>query len=548
MRPCALLILLCALVPRALAAPVVTVKAYANLRIVGVYRGPTGLTLVGELQDRDFLVGLPSRSVEVTIREGGAALTRTVTTDDQGRFSIPVRGDSTTYTIAARFSGDREYAAEAPTPQVVDVTKQSLDIEVATAAELDASRPQQPIKVTTRAAGHAVSARISIRTDRGRDLGQIVTDTQGRATATLQTASLGPPGALALIFTFAGDRQLNATTTRVEMMLLTPVQLTLAADPRVDADGEILLSGQVSDLRGPIRGAAISVEAMGRHAASTLSDSQGRFHLRLAAADHPPGALELVARYTPAVIWRRAAASPLVQVMILAPRPIPLRVYFIPAAVTAAVILALLLIRFWPVLRSRLRRRVRPTAPSLEASRPVRSGVQLSRANLRSLMRPSHDISGEVWDPTDSCPVSGAQIAVRREHELLRTVETDARGRFVIDDLPVGVLQVTVARRGYVQERFVAQLPHRGSLHDLRVAIVQVRVRVLEIYHEAALPLLPDRGLWACWTPRELARHTGAQLGRRPASLVELTLMLERAYWSGDAAEEKILERARQLV
>ena len=40
--------------------------------------------------------------------------------------------------------------------------------------------------------------------------------------------------------------------------------------------------------------------------------------------------------------------------------------------------------------------------------------------------------------------------------------------------------------------------------------------RLIEIYQQVALPLLPEAGLWARWTPRELARHSGARSGRRP--------------------------------
>jgi hypothetical protein len=452
--------------------------------------------------------------------------------------------------VTARFGGDREYAPEWPGPQEVDVTKQNLELDVEVDTELDAARPEQVVKLRARAGATSVEGvAVAIRTERGRHLARVTSGKGGRATATIPTASLGGPGPSALVFHFAGNEQLNATTVRYELMLTTPVQVDLHAEQlRVDADGEILLGGTVKDLRGPIQGATVGVEAMGRHAASALSDAEGRFRIRLPASDYPPGAVDLVARYTPAVIWRRPAASPVLQLAILAPRPIPLRDYFIPALVTALVIALLALVRFGPALRARFFRLERQPAPSDKGTQPAPSGVRLSRASLRSLMRPSFDLSGQVWDPTDNCPVAGASIHIAGPSGPLLAAAADGEGRFFVEKLPAGVVAVTVTRAGYVHETFHAQLPHRGSLHNLRVDIVQVRVRLLELYHVAALPLLPDKALWGCWTPRELVRHSGAQLGRRPAPLLELTLLLEQAYWSGWPAEERVLERARGLV
>ena len=77
---------------------------------------------------------------------------------------------------------------------------------------------------------------------------------------------------------------------------------------------------------------------------------------------------------------------------------------------------------------------------------------------------------------------------------------------------------------------------------------MQVRVRLLELYRQAALPLLPGRDLWARWTPRELARHVGTRAGRRHPTLEELTGLLERAYWSGLPPPEELIVEARELT
>jgi len=73
-------------------------------------------------------------------------------------------------------------------------------------------------------------------------------------------------------------------------------------------------------------------------------------------------------------------------------------------------------------------------------------------------------------------------------------------------------------------------------------------VRLLEIYHQITLPLLPVSSLWARWTPQELAHHLGIDSGHRDKALEDLSRLLEHAYWSGDLAEEKIVPRARELA
>jgi hypothetical protein len=153
-----------------------------------------------------------------------------------------------------------------------------------------------------------------------------------------------------------------------------------------------------------------------------------------------------------------------------------------------------------------------------------------------------------VHDAVSERPLPGATIVAEGPDGGRVEVVADGAGSFRLDRLAPGTHSLIISGPGYVSERFTAHIPHRGNLHDVRVDLVQVRVRILEVYRGAARPLLPRSALWACWTPRELARHVGAQAGRRLAPLEDLTSLLERAYWSGSLAEEPLLHAARELA
>ncbi len=546
--------------PPALAAPVVTVKGRTSVRVLGVQRSASGVVVQGELLDRDLGGGVKDRQVEITFVEGDAVRTRRVATDADGRFTLLLPGVSTTlqtFRISARFRGDHEYAADAQDPQELDVTKAALELELG-ASDLDGTSASHPLHVRTRSEGQPVSVAVSLRIEGGRHLGTVQTGADGSATLRVTSRDLGELGTAVLIAHFAGDARFNPTSRRHEILLSSPVALTLSAhESEVAADGEILLTGSVRDARAPIPGATIALEAMGRHAASALSDSAGRFAFRLSAAEFPPGRLELTARFTPTLIWHRAATSPLLTLQILPPRPIPVGRYVALVIATLLTLAVLLLVRFAPALRRLLgargtrRRRPRPSeeAGRLDELPEVASGVEFSRRGLRGLIRPAFDVSGTVVDASDRIPVAGAELSVVDANGVA-VVETTsgARGEFAIPALPAGLHTVVVQRHGYVSERFSVQLPHRGNLHAVRINLAQVRVRILELYRAATISLLPAKERWACWTPRETVRHAGRRAGRRLAPLEDLTLLLERAYWSGAILDEAALPDAARLA
>jgi hypothetical protein len=552
---CCLLSVACCLLPvSSSAAPVLTVKGHTIIRLLGIVRTAEGAILSGQLQDRDLGSGVAQRSVVVSYREGGATRTVRATTDENGEFRALLPGTGTAFQVEARFAGDLNYASESYPAETLDVTKQNVELELAGGNELDASKPSQRVLLRARADGQPVRIALTLRSDRGSGLARLQTDARGEAAVTLATSDLGAPGRLEIFVHFAGDDRLNPATRRFGITLTTPVQITLrAVEPRVETGDEIKLEGLVRDVSGPLAGATVHLDVMGRQTASTVSDGSGRFSFRQDASDFPPGRLDLVARYAPAVAWRRPSSSAPVEVVIQAPRPIPLRLYLAPALFTCAVLLVLLALRRGPALLRWLRalRSDEDGEPTLiDEIEVVRSGLRPSRSSggLRALVRQAHDVWGTVWDPTDRCPLPGATLQLLGPGGQTLVAQADAHGRFKVQALADGIYRVRVLAAGYVTEQFDLQIPHRGQLHDVRVDLVQVRVRLLELYREAALPLLPDRELWARWTPRELLRHVGSRAGRRMPPLDELTGLLERAYWSGHPPAEQLIVDARGLA
>ncbi len=552
MRSTILVLALLLLPSAAPAAPKLLVRARTLIRDVEkVHRTDGRVVIWGRLVDLDFRHGIPRRRIEATVNSRGSVDTLVTRTNRLGNFSILLPRNRGVYKVSFRFKGDQIYASKATPPWEVDVTKLNLNLDLAVGSTLDASDPTQSITATARAGGGPVSVPLVLTTGRGEVLARFSTSRlTGKATATFPTKKLGKPGPINLIATFRGSSEINRVSLRYETILETPVYLSLEADQKeVPADEELTLSGRARDPTGPVSGVTITVHAAGAHAGSAITDSDGHYSVKLATSAYPPGDLDLTARYSPNVLWRRAARSGTLEISILAPKPIPVRLYAVPAVLTALLLVALVIVRFRRELATVVRRRtVRIKKPPV-VPQPVASGVRLSRRTIRSMITQSNTISGEVWDATDTRLVVGAMVEVMdHSGRVIELGKTNGVGRFITGELPAGMLLVKVSMPGYVSESFRGQVPHRGTLDGLRVDLVQVRVRVLEMYRDAALPLLPKEEYWGHWTPRDLVHHLGRRAGRRHRVLELLTRLLEEAYWGQVPAHESVVERARELA
>jgi hypothetical protein len=176
------------------------------------------------------------------------------------------------------------------------------------------------------------------------------------------------------------------------------------------------------------------------------------------------------------------------------------------------------------------------------------SAPKLSETKLRASRRPpDFEIAGRVLDPTTRRGIGGAVVVVRTGGET-REVACDASGRFATGLLPGGEAQVEVSADAFLPEAFVARLPHVGELRDVRVELVPVRHRVMEIYRDVALRVLPERDLWGFWTPRELLRFVKKRQEARQPPLAPLTELFEEVYYAGRGARVEHVMRATELA
>jgi Carboxypeptidase regulatory-like domain len=543
-------LLFTSLVSDATAAPVVTVKAKTVLEVEGVFPAPDGgVRLKGRLKDKDLGVGIPRQTVRINLTIDGQRQRFTARTDEHGHFTLDLPGvEQQRFNVAMEFSGAKTYAAARPPAQDLDISKKTPVLRISAPAELESTARRIPIELRTTVEGQPTSLQLQLKAGRGTTA--VRTDGVGKAKIEVSTESLGGPGIVTIRARFLGDTRLNPAAAQVDTLVVSKVELSLQATGRsVRADDDLVLGGQIVAASGGIQGATINLEVMGRHEKSALSNAEGRFSFRLTAKDYPPGELDLIARFSPDVIWRREASSNAVKIMILPPKPIPVRLYVIPAVITAVIMLALVMIRFGPAIKVRLA--TEPDDPSTSDTKPteevVASGARFSRTGLRGLIKQASDIHGVIWDPVDKHPIVGATIRIQGPGDSLLELQSNGGGRFEVPGLSPGVHKVGVKMHGYVSERFTIQIPHRGNLHGLRVDLVQVRVRVLEIYRAVALPLLPDRDVWGCWSPRRLCRHVGSVAGQRQWYLERLTDLLEEVYWSPVLPDEQMVDHAREL-
>ncbi|PID38162.1 MAG: hypothetical protein CSB49_07015 [Proteobacteria bacterium] len=542
---------LCAQSSSTWAAPIVTIRGEARLQLRQLTYLEGVATITGSLLDAATQEPLPNRRVSLRLEVASVRHRRVARTDPQGRFTVTLRTSEGVHLLAFDFAGDKLYAATRTPARMVDVSKPTIALRLSLPPRLDTSARQQQLKVEALLGEERIALPLALYLgDRPpKVLGLVRTRKDKPALLTIPTASLGPPGAKELSLRFSGDARYNAAQLRITSTLTTPVTITLRTErARVAADGRIVLVGGARDVLGPVKRAAISVEAMGRHVASATTADDGAFRVTLDAESFPPGLLDLRAVLSPNVSWRQPGRSPQVSVLIEPPRPIPLRLYATPAAMTALV-LALLL--GWR-LRGHLRgdegvetNEVEPLAGDDRPPPALRSG--LTTAKNQRLRRQDFGLDGRVWDPVDGCPIIGATVALRDGEDRRVELESDAAGAFAVENLGAGPLALEVSCAGYVSERARLELPHRGNLRGLRIDLVPVRVRILELYRQVALDLLPKPRLWARWTPRDLLQHVRRADTTEPA-LEDLSALLERVYWSDAVAKEDDLHRARALA
>jgi hypothetical protein len=347
------------------------------------------------------------------------------------------------------------------------------------------------------------------------------------------------PLALALVLT-AG--MATATPPVVKVRGRARVHL----EPVTPGPAGVLVAGEVIDARLrsgiPARVVTVEVRKRGRVERHVLhADAHGRFrtHLQL-----PQG------RFTIRVLADeddRYGAAQAADARLDLTAPIPRQWLLLPFASTAVLLAGAAAVRL-----RRWRRRDRPAVARAPA-RKLTSGLRVARQGPFGALRARDDgtFGGRVFDVYADEPLAGATVEVIvRDRPIETGLEeaTDESGRFAFAQLAVGHHEVFVRAPGFITERFLIAVPHRGELRDVRIDLVPVRVRVIEVYRDAILDRLPDPDRLWVWTPREVLTRLPLLRGLGAAALPSLTELVEEAYYSGRPPDESVIERARLLA
>ncbi|MCK5799155.1 MAG: carboxypeptidase regulatory-like domain-containing protein [Deltaproteobacteria bacterium] len=505
---------------------------------------------IGDLRDASLFTPVSTRRIELVLKTGTQGFRRQVLTNPAGRFSFTVATAPGPHKIQIAFAGDRYFLPTTLPHRWVDVSKPVVSLTLDLPRRFSDSQERFPVRVEARAEGHPVAIPLSVALESPRQhvaLAHLQTRTDGPLSVYIPTRLLGAPGVKVLRVHYAESTRFNSAQATARFTLVTPITLTLTAHKTpVAADGILHLQGQAHDRRGPIGGVSISIQAMGRHRASATTTSQADFTVDLAMAPFPPGVLDLQGVITPLASWHDMARSPRLQVRVLAPHSVSLRLYVFPAAATLVILfLALLWHRRDRIFRPRRpRQRVASASPQAHDARQTRSLGGIVRGRGRHIQRQDFSIAGIVWDPIDAIPIAGARLRFRLSDGTEHLLISDTAGHFGTDDLPRGDVALGAKAKGYVAERVHLTIPHRGGLRNLRVRLVPVRVRLLEIYRDATVDLLPKPRLWARWTPQDLLSHRPAK-EKAGNALVSLSALLEEAYWSQSPAAEEAIDHAQ---
>ncbi|HEY3357914.1 MAG TPA: carboxypeptidase-like regulatory domain-containing protein [Polyangia bacterium] len=299
-----------------------------------------------------------------------------------------------------------------------------------------------------------------------------------------------------------------------------------------------MVSGEVIDarLRSGVAGREVVVIAT-RHGRErrfvTRADAHGRFALRL-----PLGAGAHRLRLA-VVEDGQYGGTEAAERRVTITAPVPRRWLTLPLGLTAVLLAA------GGLWRLRRRQAGQPAAgPPAEVA--LRPGLHAARAGRLHSLRPrdDHGFCGHVVDVYTRRGVPAATVDLAPEAGgAAPRLDSAADGCFAAEALAPGRYQVTVTAAGYLSERFVVALPHRGELRGVRVELMPVRLRVLEVYRGVALALLPDPDLLWIRTPREVLTRSGAGPSHRA-----LARLVERSYYSGAPVDEAAIGEAQRLA
>ena len=543
-----------------------------------------GLDLLGRVED-DARHGVGHR--ELTLSIAGWSDSATVLSGDDGEYtfhlspeevdSILLGGPTRRLSVAVVWPGDTRYGPSR-LERDVDIDKLDVDLSVAVVPNLTVmgERPDLRVLAEAYSRGRAVPG-LTVTVEIGAGAPRTLTTARdGRAVAGLPVEALPGPGELQVTARSAETLDFNAATARTTFLLVSPTTLTLTAEqPRSEPVPAVKVEGALSDVRGPVAGAVVTLVSDDLPITLAVTDRDGTFaadisagHVRQAcrgAAGQRPEALPFACRdssrslslraiYAPAEPWRRPSASEVVTARLPSPPRLPFVAYL--ASLGAGLLLLLLLRASFGDLLARARawasrRRSRPLATRADA-RDTPAPTPLEEP-VRPPPRTEdpHRIAGMTWDPFTERPVAGARLwleaADGTQAPPMTLATTDPAGRFETPPLPEGAHTLVVEAAGYLTERLLVAVPHYGRLASVRLNLRAVRLEAAAVYRSFVEPLA-GAGTWGFRTPREYETIVRRRLERGHDGVGRLTDAFEEIYFADRAPSEQAPRELKALI
>ena len=549
----------------AAAAPVVAIRARTDVVLEPIRREEGGIIVRGIVRERGSGAPVPYAEVNVILDGQPAGFTA----DEDGRFAafFPTeRGRQ--HRLAVQFEGNRQYDPAGLEIARLDVSKRPLTMTVSAPGEHQRAGGPLSIRVFTQDELSPASVPVTIHvgpqdragTGAAPHVIEARTGEDGSAAVAIPPEVLGGPGPVRIEARFGGSDVFDEARSHATVLVRSATTLALSLESgSIRFEGRVRGRGQLLDDRGTgISGATVALvvedERGPRSLDEALTGEDGRFELEAGASELGTGAHRVQAVFDPIERWLDPSRSEVARLVVEEKRPVPVGYSLAAFAATAASILVFVGLRTRPWRRWMERLRAGSpgggpgAATEARGDAPPRTGLAPARPGLVSTLRRAHDhgFSGVVADAMTGRPLAGAAVVVRPTGEGERAIQTDAAGRFELEDLPAGTLAAEVACPGYVTERFPLPVPHRGELREARVDLLPVRERIFTMYREAAEPLLPRPELWGVWTPRQIVDHVREL---RPAgALSALTDYVEEKYFSIRVPGEEEIPLAEERV
>ncbi len=593
----------------------IRVRAKSQLTVDVVTAG-TSLQIYGNLRD-DLQQPLPQRQVVVHITpanaaapieqdavkqdtaeqdtaeqdtvEQGTSLEHVLLTDRRGQFELTEELAPDFYHVAVEFS-ETEHLD--PAVSLHDVEIKSHPVELSVRAPKYVHTKTKPVLLAVHALVQqsGLSADVKIQSDQT-NVGTIHLDHFGRGSLDVREMlesgvnsfeALLPPGSYRdavqkpLTIRLGNELKLQAQANKVLERLVRGVSIAGSVHDETGAVPNLQVRVTLKlavDTAAQDPAEPLSIER------STESDADGMFHVFIPNSVLPDGSWNVQADVAPDV---GPTVSQTLETIVL-DRTLSRKILQSSIAVVALALLLLILQRLAVLLKARRRARKKriDTKTALDDVLRDHETIQITPitnefesfgdANADDTFAQtstSQTIAGITWDIWQKKPIAGATLIFRHAKSPetdYRTVRSDAKGRFLIENIQPEPYILSVHAAGFIPAKLAFDIPHNGTLSRFRLDLIAVPLKIRQIY-QTTIQSIQGEDLWGKQTPRQinelitrtLALETAQspQLHERllaaqdnPAEVLRaLTEIVEESYFSGRQYNEELWNIARELA